>query len=119
MGPLVLLPSVHLGLSGGFIFTGEVSGWAAYKFDALLQPLQFHALITLSFTSSLLNCRGLPAGMGLQSVIQCPLAFPPLAAASLLPPAPAHRRSTPASATSLRPAESTVSRRGRLDVLVA
>lgn len=28
MGPLVLLPSVHLGLSGGFVFTGEVSGEA-------------------------------------------------------------------------------------------
>ena len=26
MGPLVLLPSVHLGLSGGFVFTGEASG---------------------------------------------------------------------------------------------
>lgn len=29
MGPLVLLPSVHLGLSGGFVFTGEASGQEA------------------------------------------------------------------------------------------
>ncbi len=35
MGPLVLLPSVHLGLSGGFIFTGEVSVCAPYTSDAL------------------------------------------------------------------------------------